>query len=743
MPWYTDLMTNPINKVYDVAKSAYNTVNNPGQETATEEPVTQTTRQYSRINSEVPTTMVRPIEQTTPQTTTQPTTQSTIPVGQMPKQPSGLEAVDTSLDLSRLNNVNTDLSGVASGITSAGQRQVTSGDISRIAGLRPENEYETTLKNTISKLEDYTTGMSQADRTAANYMLSRLDASTAAATLSQAQRIASNPYLSEGAKNAAIAEQMREAGTQRSQVVGELAQQAQERAYSATQKLADVSQTAAAFKENMFEFDVAQAGNEITRDLNAKIAAGDLTKSQATLELQKASEMINAAKDQAYLELDKQKSIASNKLQETEVEIAKVDLAQKQYSYWMSSAANTVMGMWDENANLTATDVYNDPYAMQSITAAYQAMPGNEGKTPTETEVASMIGTMKPEWKVAQDTFERNIGDLTTSLREMGTDQETIDYVTDLYNITEQSGGNISVNPDGTIGIVGEDGEIMTYTDQYGREQQMTLGDKNITGLGASLESLKTSMGTEAFTDYFTAAFNNEFESEDNFVGDIKANRPEEFKQSGITEEQLRQIYKDIQSGELKQSDLISGTATGTTEATTEGYNTFLEDAAANGVNISRDQWEEAGGNTITTYSDYKRAVEKSPSLKLNTLDVDMDDLTSKTNSKVMFDAYSSNPDEFMKTDFYVDIPSESYLKEHSDYSVSGGAQKTSIDSNLRRTLDGAIGKIGEYINNETKESVIGQLISYETTPSTVKAIVKTQDGKEVSVPIVWYPRPK
>ena len=85
----------------------------------------------------------------------------------------------------------------------------------------------------IARIDDYASGDSQVDRTIANRQWNQFQTTSAMNQLSQAQRIAQNPNLTEGAKQAAVAELNRQIGIDGSNLAGQLAQQSQERAFSA------------------------------------------------------------------------------------------------------------------------------------------------------------------------------------------------------------------------------------------------------------------------------------------------------------------------------------------------------------------------------------------------------------------------------------------------------------------------------------------------------------------------------
>lgn len=466
-----------------------------------------------------------------------------------------LKSYNPNIDTSSLDSITTDLSKSITGIDNAGTATINKTSLDNISGLRPDNKYTPYIDQSLSNLKDYASGDSRADRTASNIALSRLDSSIASSTLSQAQKIASNPYLTSGAKQTAQAEMLRTANAERAKVAGDLAQQAQERAFTATQKMADVAQVAANFEEGKFEFDMSKAGEELSRNLQSKIASGQLTAQQATLELQKANEQIGVATQTKQRELDKLKLLVTDETDRYKIDVEKAKLANEQYSYWMGNTANMVMGLWDKNKDLTAADIMNDPATLQSFTIAYQNMPGNEGKTPSELEISTMMQGMKPEWKVAAETYDRNWETTKQALIASGASQTTIDYMQDLTKLTSASGGALSVMPDGSIAVVGADGNPMTYIDEYGKEQQFTFGGSGING-SKIINTLESTLSREQVNTFIDNVNTGKSSGEQEFINMVRNSLPD--KQSLVTDEQLTKIYNDIKSGKLTKSEVTS-----------------------------------------------------------------------------------------------------------------------------------------------------------------------------------------
>ena len=179
--------------------------------------------------------------------------------------------VGNAPDTSRATSINR-----ISGLTSRG---VTSGDVASVSAMRPENKYEQSLSQGLSRLDEYSRGESTVDRNIANLYLTRLDAAGAASSMAQAQRIASNPYLTTGAKQAAMQETARTNASERSKLAGELAVKAQERAYTATKDYSQMSLDASRYEEEKYKTDLGTAMENVTNSINGAIAIGNLESS--------------------------------------------------------------------------------------------------------------------------------------------------------------------------------------------------------------------------------------------------------------------------------------------------------------------------------------------------------------------------------------------------------------------------------------------------------------------------------
>lgn len=336
---------------------------------------------------------------------------------------TGNVAIDTSTP-EEIANLNRSITNRVENIAGLGKKQVTKDDISRMSSLRPENQYEKDLATGVGMVKDYAMGNSQIDRTIANRLLNRFDASQGAASLAQAQRIASNPMLSEGGKQVAAAEAQRMAGSQRAELTGQLAQQSQERAFTSAEKYTQLAQTAAQYNETKFQNDFKNVTDEITREidtlskagtlelgqlgqsvdmwgkridsmqsdaaraLNAAVAIGQIDQKEADLRLDKIKEQTRMKEKEFELNLDAKRTDANSRqidetianLRETRAESVRTRAYGAVSDWQMLNPRND-----GESADDYAARMYNDRAMVPIIRDAYYAETGQEG-------------TVDPDW---------------------------------------------------------------------------------------------------------------------------------------------------------------------------------------------------------------------------------------------------------------------------------------------------------------------------------------------------------
>lgn len=292
----------------------------------------------------------------------------------------------------------------------ATQQQVAaSGSGTGVSGIDRLDIYNDQLKTALDRINNYASGNSQLDRNIANRYLNRVDASQAAATLSQAQRIASNPYLSEGAKNVAAVELQRMAGSQRSELAGKLAEQSQARAYNAANKYADLTLEAASKEIDKFE-----------------------------------------------AELDKQRTDDNSRLIDAQI----VSERQQYVETFRDAAVSTVMNWKDDPANADGTfeDFYSNEANRANLKSYYKALTGLDGE-PSETWAQGFFSNVPSTNQARIQADDNNRDYYKTRWVDTGLmDQEQFDEIYPIMGFISDTGG--SWVPYGTgVAAVGPDGK--------------------------------------------------------------------------------------------------------------------------------------------------------------------------------------------------------------------------------------------------------------------------------------------
>jgi len=422
------------------------------------------------------------------------------------------------------------LGGISSRLGALSNKQVSASDISRVDSLRPNNPYEQSFASGLSMMQGYANGDSPVDRNIANQTLNSFNASQAASNLSQAQRIASNPNLSEGAKGAAMAQLNSTSAEQRSQLEAGLASGAQTRAFQAAQQFSQIALQGANYDEAKFQSDLSQVNTETTQNINALIAQGNVEQSaitdnlniwntQISTKLADASRSLSAAVSAGGLT----EQLAGLQLQGA---TAQVDAAFKQVTANLDAiqTANASVGISNtlfttatsmvsdfrtQYPNATVNDIESNPPLMAAIKAYYQHTTGNSDYSPTADDINAFIssGRTPGETSVAltNDKIESMSGDFMVGQPGGMTTQEwgaftnhmkmindvggnaTFDSTTGAMtvynangsvNFSVTSGGTVNVtNPGSTSGVPGtynvSGGDVIKY-DSNGNPYEAT-----------------------------------------------------------------------------------------------------------------------------------------------------------------------------------------------------------------------------------------------------------------------------
>jgi hypothetical protein len=328
------------------------------------------------------------------------------------------EAIEKYTKEFKTNNksINTSLNAAKDDITNANRgvinedgtitnRGVTNEDVTKFSDMR-DNTTLNMFRNTLTELEKGAKEGFQVDRNIADRELSRFDATTQAANLANAQRMASNPNISQGARNAFRMEAMMTQASQRSELAGNLAMKAQERSYEALTKLSEMSLAGAELEEGMLQSDIANVFKEISNDLNAAVARGEITVAQAQIEAASNTEILRTQIEGITLELEKRKTLATN-----QIERDKADAAIKQANIAVLTSYDTTAK--ETVFNSMQVEVIN-PDGSTSIKVLTPEEMMNENSPYYNPAIISAVG------RYYKELFgrEMNINDLDSVDRE-------------------------------------------------------------------------------------------------------------------------------------------------------------------------------------------------------------------------------------------------------------------------------------------------------------------------------------
>jgi hypothetical protein len=256
------------------ADSNFNTGNPTGDNTVVEKNPTIVAKPRT-ITSNTPEPIVQPIgvpntpnQQTPVQPRTTETPQPIIQPIRTGEQAGGTEPQEFNPVTDRESRIR----NYGAGIEAANQKTIAEQNQQPVIQQPPApSRYQTGYDQSLTRLQDVATGNSEVDRNIANRNL-RLYDTGAAQDVAQADLEATRlQNVPESARSALMAESRSAARGGRSELIGQLSQNEQERAYQANQAAANLSMAGMQFEE-----DKKRYGNEQTwKAYDAAIAAGD------------------------------------------------------------------------------------------------------------------------------------------------------------------------------------------------------------------------------------------------------------------------------------------------------------------------------------------------------------------------------------------------------------------------------------------------------------------------------------
>lgn len=494
---------------------------------------------------------------------------------------------------------------------------VTQETMNKFASLRPKNEFEDKFTTGLDRLNQYAEGKSLVDETIANKYIGKFDASAASANMAQAQRIASNPYLSTGAKQAAMQETNRTAATQRSELVSDLSAKAQERAYEATKDYANMTLQAAQYKEDQYRTDLSAATNEVNTQINAAISSGNLASNEISnninvwntkvnTQIQDLNRSLSAlvssgqlTSDQAKMrmdgilessrieqqnitnELNKAAGIASWQSQQTQDEVAKANVKQieqniinaklENYKSANSLLTSTVLDYREKNQG-TAEDDWESASQNGMIRSymenTWKSIPGNENTPMDDDWASSYYGSIRTTAETAKIATDNKLKSLkSTWVDQMGMKPEVFGEMEKQLRLVADFGGTIRQNNDGSWFISDAEGNPLNDTNN-----QPMMWDSNGNRITTKKESTETNI-----TDF------NAWKSANLVSGDTE----------GYSDSDVLDAYNQLKSEGKTPTrtnirEMLEATAKKPTTVTSVKYEDYMDLLNDNGADIGK-----------------------------------------------------------------------------------------------------------------------------------------------------------
>lgn len=328
-----------------------------------------------------------------------------------------IQNTPTSVDQSSLTNfdVGSYFNDTKKGLADLNGGKITQTDIAKFnQPSEAQKSYESNMDYGLGTLKQFTDPNSDIYKNTYR-LLDSFDATAAASNLSQAMRIANNPYLTDSARNVANAELNRITQSNRATLVGDISEQINKQIFDAAETFTTKSIDAANYEQGKFRDSAKLAIDEMSNRISTLQIQGDISITEATLAYQKASDIIN----NKYKDLTNQFEKLSL-LQDSEglkIQQGSLNLQKDQYALQAKKIQSELFDLWSEysisaireakntaEANgeeLTIEMVKNDPRLMNYISQEW-ATSGNEG-APSDAYIRSRIDAVKTDTQLSKE----------------------------------------------------------------------------------------------------------------------------------------------------------------------------------------------------------------------------------------------------------------------------------------------------------------------------------------------------
>jgi len=544
-------------------------------------------------------------------------------------------------------------------------------------------------------------GVSDVDRKIANFYLQNTDASNAANLRILESQISADPDMSDQAKRAAIAGLQREAAANRSQMTGELAIDAAQRASAAARDLVTYGGQVRSYEE--VTLPAARQNLEIQ-----KRTFDEITKPMSELQIQQLeSELGTQNWNEIQQMIDQGIGIdrVNDKLAEKGIDPLSTDeyanilqagsLGERNWNRQLA-AANTLLATPGENNKIAAAEMFSNLYA--GVDFDFSQLITQENAETFSQGLSQMASYVAAGMDV-ETAMEAMKADETLAM--MGIDETQL---AQMYNATK-------------VNALDAEWEAIESSQMY--QDLLNSADPADKEQAAAIKEFNT-MSKLGMLDYDTLHEYKITGPDGVSKGSIYAKTPEEAQEQadgygvGFTIEDTGNVNFSLkEEPETEVSSGISGK-----------WDTFKESIPTD-VPIDQDlytRWESWQENNTGTYDDFIKT--ETPANKLQTIEVGTNkELLNKDNSDILFDAFEQSPQELKDSGYYFTLPDEDYIKDNVTYKTDG-ANEMKMKDPLKTTLEGAVGKIVEL-----PDGTVGQVSESVETPNSIQITVRLKDG--------------
>lgn len=554
-------------------------------------------------------------------------------------------------------------------------------------------------------------GVSEVDRKIANFYLQNTDASNAANLRILESQISADPNMSDQAKRAAIAGLQREAAANRSQLSGELAINAAERASTAAR-------------------DIVTYGGQVRSYEEITLPAA-----RQNLEIQRRT----------FDEITLPKS-------EIEIEKMKSELGAQN---WDEIQEMIDHGVKIDRVNERLAEKGIRPLSLEEFTDILQAGSLGERNWGRQ-ESAAQILLANGQYEAAATMFSNLYDGVNFDFSKLATQEIAENFSQGLSQMSSYvaSGWNLdealaAAREDGTLKLMGID------ESQFAQFYNAT----NINALDAQWEEVESSqmyqnlLNSNDPADRELAA-NIKTVVQGMMMGWFDYDILHEYKITGPDGKEYGSVYKKTAEEAQEEANKLGVDYTvedtgnispSIKQPVTEELETGLasdwgkfRETIPEGVDVTEDlyqrwqSWRDAGNTG--DYEEFSKT--ETPANRLQTIEVGTNkELLDKENSKILFDAFEQTPEELKKSDYYFQYPNNDYLENNITYksaeSVKMPGAKTGLakaemrmKEPLKTTFEEAVGKIVEL-----PDGTIGQISEVHEYPNSIQLTVKRKDG--------------